>query len=154
MKLSSLKAPKGARHYKKRVGLGEGSGHGKTSGRGGKGQSARKSGHVRFGFEGGQMPLQRRIPKYGFTSRHKYLGINNFVLVNLSDLDAFDNGTVVDLALLSASGFTVRGRNKAGIKILGNGTLTKKITVKAQKFSETAKAKIEEAGGTCEVVAL
>jgi len=147
MKLSSLKAPKGARHAKKRVGLGEGSGHGKTSGRGGKGQSARKSGHVRSGFEGGQMPLQRRLPKYGFKSRHEALGINTFEIISLDILESFENGSTVDATALAAKGYKAQGQKKGGIKILGSGTLTKKLTVKAQKFSASAKAKIEELGG-------
>lgn len=152
MKLSTLKAPKGARHYKKRVGLGEGSGHGKTSGRGGKGQSARKSGHVRFGFEGGQMSLMRRIPKYGFRSQAKIKGQTRFATVNLSYLDGFEDGVTVDAAALLSRGFKIGSREKGGIKVLGNGTLTKKLNVKCNAISEAAKKAIEDKGGSVEII--
>lgn len=151
-KLSKLKAPKGARHYKKRVGLGEGSGHGKTSSRGGKGQSARKSGHVRFGFEGGQMPLMRRIPKYGFRSQLKIKGTTRFATVNLTLLESFDEGATVDFDTLIARGFKINSREKGGIKVLGNGTLTKKINVKVNAISESAKKAIEAKGGSVELI--
>lgn len=151
-KLSTLKAPKGARHYKKRVGLGEGSGHGKTSSRGGKGQSARKSGHVRSGFEGGQMALMRRIPKYGFRSQAKIKGITRFATVSLTYLESFEDGSVVDSAALLARGFKINSREKGGIKVLGNGTLTKKLTVKVNAVSETAKNAIEAKGGSVELI--
>lgn len=151
-KLSNLKSPKGARHYKKRVGLGEGSGHGKTSGRGGKGQSARKSGHVRFGFEGGQMSLMRRIPKYGFRSQAKIKGQTRYATVSLSILDSFEDGAVVDTAALLSKGFKINSREKGGIKVLGNGSLTKKLTVKVNAISETAKKAIEDKGGSVELV--
>ena len=152
IKLSNLKAPKGARHYKKRVGLGEGSGHGKTSSRGGKGQSARKSGHVRFGFEGGQMPLMRRIPKYGFRSQSKIKGETRYAIINLTNLEAFENGSVVDQETLLGKGFKLNSREKGGIKVLGRGTLSKKLTVKVNAISESAKQAIEANGGSVEIV--
>jgi large subunit ribosomal protein L15 len=152
LKLSNLRAPKGARHYKKRVGLGEGSGHGKTSGKGGKGQSARKSGHVRFGFEGGQMPLMRRIPKYGFRSQAKIKGATRFAIVNLTTLESFDNGAVVDADTLRDKGIKINSREKGGIKVLGNGTLSKKLTVKVNLISEAARKAIEANGGSVELV--
>src|SRR5437764_7881698 len=120
MELSNLKPKKGARHAKKRVGRGPGSGHGKTSGKGEKGQKSRSGFSRALGFEGGQMPLHRRLPKRGFTNIFK----KNFAVVNLSDLERFDNGATIDEATLRSAGL-VKGQN-AGIKILGDGTLTKK----------------------------
>ena len=152
LKLSNLKAPKGARHYKKRVGFGEGSGHGKTASKGGKGQSARKSGHVRFGFEGGQMPLMRRIPKYGFRSQSKIKGATRFAIVNLSTLESFENGATVDVDTLRDKGIKINSREKGGIKVLGNGTLSKKLTVKVNLISEAARKAIEDNGGSVELV--
>ena len=126
-----------------RKGRGPGSGHGKTGGRGHKGQQARSGGGVRVGFEGGQMPAYRRLPKRGFATE--------YAIVNLATLENnFDNGAVVDLvALVEAN---IISKPLDGLKVLGNGNLTKKITVKAQKVSEAAKAKIEAAGGTVEVI--
>jgi large subunit ribosomal protein L15 len=132
---------------RKRIGRGPGSGTGKTSGKGHKGQNARSGGGVRPGFEGGQLPLYRRLSKRGFNN---YNFRTVYATVNVSDLEKFDEGTVVDIELLKK----VRLVNKEldGVKVLGNGELTKKLTVKANKFSETAKQKIENVGGTTEVI--
>lgn len=148
MRLHDLKPRPGAKHRKKRLGQGESSGHGKTSGRGGKGQSARSGSSIRIGFEGGQMPLIRRIPKRGFNNaRFK----TNYLPVNLSSLNRFDDGAVVDVAVLKKAGLA--GGPSDGIKILGRGELTKKLVVKANAFSASAKAAIEKLGGTAEVLA-
>jgi large subunit ribosomal protein L15 len=146
MELSNLKPKKGARHAKKRVGRGPGSGHGKTSGRGEKGQKSRSGYSGKPGFEGGQMPLHRRIPKRGFTNIFK----KDYAVVNLRDLDRFDNGATVDEASLRAAGL-VKGQHD-GIKILGNGSVTKKLTVHATAFSKLAKEMIEKAGGSCQEI--
>ena len=146
MELSNLQPAEGSKHSDNfRRGRGHGSGNGKTAGKGHKGQKAR-SGAPRIGFEGGQMPLYRRIPKRGFKNRnHKEI-----VAINLSVLDSFDDGATVDVEALMAKGII---KNPAdGVKILGNGELTKKLTVQVNAFSETAKAKIEAAGGTAEVI--
>jgi large subunit ribosomal protein L15 len=147
MELSKLKPKKGARHAKKRVGRGPGSGHGKTAGRGEKGQKSRSGFSRSLGFEGGQMPLHRRLPKRGFTNIFK----KEHHVVNLSDLERFDNGATVDENAMRKAGL-VKGRAD-GIKVLGNGKLTKKLNVHATKFSETAKKQIEAAGGTCQEIA-
>ncbi len=144
MELNNLKPKKGARHAKKRVGRGPGSGHGKTAGRGEKGQKSRSGFHRMLGFEGGQMPLHRRLPKRGFTNIFR----KEYATVNVSDLERFDNGATVDEAALREARL-VKGR-KHGIKILGDGKLTKKLTVHATKFSEAARKQIEAAGGTCQ----
>jgi large subunit ribosomal protein L15 len=146
MELSNLKPKKGARHAKKRVGRGPGSGHGKTSGRGEKGQKSRSGFSRKLGFEGGQMPLHRRIPKRGFTNIFK----KEYAVINLADLERFDNGATVDEAALRAAGL-VKGQND-GVKVLGNGKLSKKLTVSATKFSETARKSIEAAGGTVQEI--
>ena len=146
MELSNLKPKKGARHAKKRVGRGPGSGHGKTSARGEKGQKSRSGFSRQPGFEGGQMPLHRRLPKRGFTNIFK----KEYAVVNLSDLERFDNGTTVDETALRQAGL-VKGQND-GIKVLGNGKLSKKLTVSATKFSATAKSAIEAAGGTVQEI--
>jgi len=147
--LHELKAPRDSNHRKKRVGRGQGSGRGKTAGRGGKGQKAR-SGNMRFeGFEGGQSPLQRRLPKFGFISPNRV----SYAVVNVGDLERFDAGATVDEAALRAARL-VRSTHEDGIKILGQGTLSKKLTVKAHKFSATAKEAIEKAGGQVVEVAL
>jgi len=146
MDLSNLKPVPGSTKNRKRIGRGIGSGTGKTSGKGHKGQNARSGGGVKPGFEGGQMPLQRRIPKRGFVSRNKKV----YNLVNLRDLEAFDSGSVVDLELYGTSGL-VSGI-KDGIKILADGELTKALTVQAHKFSKSAAVKIEAAGGKVEVL--
>jgi large subunit ribosomal protein L15 len=148
MRLHDLKPRPGARHRRKRLGQGEATGHGKTSGRGGKGQTARSGSSIRIGFEGGQMPLIRRIPKRGFNNaRHT----TRYLPVNLEALNRFEDGSRVDEAALQAAGLA-NGRG-AGIKILGDGELTRKLTVSAHAFSASAKAKIEAKGGTCELVA-
>ena len=148
MRLHDLKPRPGAKHRRKRLGQGESSGHGKTSGRGGKGQTARSGSSIRPGFEGGQMPLIRRIPKRGFNNaRHG----TRYLPINLDSLNRFDDGARVDEAALRGVGLA---NGKAdGIKILGGGDLTKKLTVSAHAFSASAKAKIEARGGTCELVA-
>jgi len=146
MDLSTLKPNKGARKARKRVGRGPGSGHGKTSGRGENGQKSRSGYSRRLGFEGGQMPLYRRVPKRGFTNIFKV----EFAVLNVADLErVFDAGTVVDSAALRSAGL-VKGKKK--IKVLGNGDITKKLTVHADKFSATAKSKIEAAGGSCQEI--
>ncbi len=144
--LHQLHAPRNSRHRKKRVGRGQGSGLGKTAGRGGKGQKAR-TGNMHFeGFEGGQMPLQRRLPKFGFSSPNRI----RFAIVNLEELERFGAGAVVDEAALREAG-VVKGRCD-GVKILGSGTLSRKLTVKAHKFSTKARESIRGAGGTVEEV--
>ena len=146
MRLHDLKPRPGAKHRRKRLGQGESSGHGKTSGRGGKGQTARSGSSIRIGFEGGQMPLIRRIPKRGFNNaRHTV----EYIPVNLESLNVFEDGARVDLIALQQAGFA-NGTLKR-VKILGVGELKKKLTVSAHGFSATAKQKIEAAGGTCEV---
>jgi len=147
MRLHDLKPRPGAKHRRKRLGQGEATGHGKTSGRGGKGQTARSGSSIRIGFEGGQMPLIRRIPKRGFNNaRHA----TRYLPVNLQTLNRFDDGTRVDEAALRDAGLA-NGR-AAGIKILGDGELTRKLTVSAHAFSASARAKIEAKGGTCELI--
>ena len=146
MKLHELKPAKGSRHTRTRVGRGSGSGLGKTSGRGHKGQKSRSGGGVRLGFEGGQMPLYRRLPKRGFTNIFKKEIIN----INLDDLNSFDNGTVVTPELLVEKG--IIKNVKDGLKVLGNGELEKSLTVQAHGFSKAAAEKIEMAGGKAEVI--
>ena len=146
MELNNLKPKKGSRHAKKRVGRGPGSGHGKTAARGEKGQKSRSGYSRMLGFEGGQMPLHRRLPKRGFTNIFK----KEHAVVNVSDLERFDNGMTVDEAALRKAGL-VKGKNE-GIKILGDGKLTKKLTVSATKFSASARKQIEAAGGTCQEI--
>ena len=146
MELNNLKPKKGARHAKKRVGRGPGSGHGKTASRGEKGQKSRSGYHSKLGFEGGQMPLHRRLPKRGFTNIFK----KEHAIVNLSDLERFDNGATVDEAALRQAG-VVKGHHD-GVKVLGNGKLSKKLTVHARKFSESARKSIEAAGGSCQEI--
>lgn len=146
MKLHELKPAEGSRSTRNRVGRGIGSGNGKTAGRGHKGQNSRSGGGVRPGFEGGQNPLFRRLPKRGFTNINR----KEFAIVNLDTLNRFEEGTEVTPALLIETG--VVSNEKSGIKILGNGTLEKKLSVKAHKFSATAKEAIENAGGQTEVV--
>lgn len=143
MDLHTLKPNPGAKHRVKRLGCGESSGHGKTSGKGHKGQKARSGGSIRLGFEGGQMPLIRRVPKRGFNNKAFK---TKFAVVNLSQLERFESGQAVDEALLRDSGL-VRGK-VAGIKVLGDGELTKKLTITALKVSASAREKIERAGGT------
>jgi large subunit ribosomal protein L15 len=149
MRLHDLKYRPGAKHRRKRLGQGEGSGHGKTSGRGGKGQTARSGSSIRVGFEGGQMPLIRRMPKRGFNNaRHTV----DFIPVNLDALNRFDDGARVDAAALRGAGLA-NGRLPR-IKILGTGELTRKLTVSAHAFSASARSKIEAKGGACEIISL
>lgn len=146
MKLYELSPAAGSVKDVKRIGRGHGSGNGKTAGKGHKGQNARSGGGVRPGFEGGQMPMTRRIPKRGFNN----IFATKYSIVNVSDLDQFVDGTVVDADLLKASGLIKKTND--GVKILGNGELTKNLTVKAAAFSASAKEKIEKAGGKAEVM--
>ncbi|WP_027726449.1 50S ribosomal protein L15 [Tuberibacillus calidus] len=146
MKLHELKPAEGSRHARKRVGRGYGSGLGKTSGRGQKGQKARSGGGVRPGFEGGQMPLIQRLPKRGFKNPTR----KEYAIVNVETLNRFAEGTEVTPELLLAER-VIRKLND-GVKILGNGKLERKLTVKAHKFSDSAKQAIESAGGTAEVI--
>lgn len=146
MKLHELKPVDGARHYKKIVGRGTGSGMGKTSGRGHKGQNARSGGGVRPGFEGGQTPLFKRLPKRGFSNVNRV----EYAVVNVSDLNAFKKGAVVDLKALQEKGLVKKAYE--GVKVLGNGELKVALTVKAAKFTKTAEEKISAAGGSIEVL--
>ena len=146
MKLHELQPVEGSRKERNRVGRGIGSGNGKTSGRGQKGQKARSGGGVRPGFEGGQNPLFRRIPKRGFNNVNR----KEFAVVNLTDLNKFEDGTVVSPALLLET--KVNKKELSGVKVLANGKLEKKLTVQAHKFSSSAKEAIEAAGGVCEVL--
>ena len=147
MRLHDLKPRPGAKHRRKRLGQGESSGHGKTSGRGGKGQTARSGSSIRIGFEGGQMPLIRRMPKRGFNNTRF---ATRYLAVNVGDLNRFEDGSRVDEAALRAAGLA-NGKGD-GIKILGGGELAKKLTVSARAFSASARAKIERSGGACETV--
>ena len=147
MKLHALERNIGATHAKKRVGRGSGSGLGKTSGRGQKGQKARSGGSINPVFEGGQLPLYRRIPKRGFTNA-KFKTV--YAVINLSDLNVFEDGTVVTPALLKDTGLVKNQLD--GIKVLGNGKLEKKLTIQANKFSASALEKIKEAGSKAEVI--
>lgn len=146
MLLNELRPPAGATHKKKRLGRGEGSGHGKTSGRGNKGQKSRSGGYHKVGFEGGQMPLMRRIPKRGFANifRTEYAIVNLDVLERLADL------TDIDLAALQQR--KIIKQADAGLKVLGNGEIKRAVTVKANKFSKSAAEKIQKAGGQAIVV--
>ena len=147
MDLSNLQPAEGSKHSDNfRRGRGHGSGNGKTAGKGHKGQKARSGGSIRLGFEGGQMPLYRRLPKRGF----KNINTKEIVAINVSYLERFDNGATVTVDTLIESGIVKNPRD--GVKILGNGELTKKLTVKANAFSASAKEKIEAAGGTAEVI--
>ena len=146
MKLHELQVVEGARHSRKRVGRGTGSGHGKTSCKGHKGQNARSGGGVRPGFEGGQTPLFKRLPKRGFTNvNHK-----EYAIVNVEDLNVFEAGSVVTIENLQEKGLVKKVYD--GVKVLGNGKLDKNLTVKANKFSKTAEAAITSAGGNIEVI--
>ena len=146
MNIYELKPAPGSKKKRKRVGRGIGSGHGKTSTRGQGGQWSRSGGGVRPGFEGGQMPLSRRLPKRGFTN----IFAKEFATVNVSDLNVLDDGTVVTVELLKEK--RIIRKTFDGLKVLGNGEITKKLTVKAVKFTSTAAEKITAAGGTAEVI--
>ena len=147
MNIQNLAPAPGAKTESKRLGRGIGSGKGKTSGKGHKGQWARSGGGVRPGFEGGQMPLIRRIPKRGFTN----IFAKEYSIVNVKDLERFEDGTVVNAELLLKVGVLSKVENY-GLKVLGNGTLTKKLTVQAKKFTKSAAEIIEKAGGKAEVL--
>lgn len=147
MRIHTIQPAEGSKTSPKRLGRGIGSGLGKTSGKGHKGQWARSGGGVRPGFEGGQTPLARRIPKRGFNNKFAV----NYDIVNVESLNVFDEGTTVTPELLAEKGI-VTVKNNGGVKILGNGHLTKKLTVKADKFSASAKQAIEAAGGVAEVI--
>ncbi len=146
MKLHELKPNSGATHHKKRVGRGTSSGWGKTSGRGQKGQNSRSGGGVRLGFEGGQTPLFKRLPKKGFTNPFRKV----FAIVNINDLNGYTDGTIVTPEVLLND--RVISKELNGVKILGKGKLEVKLTVKAHKFSASAKQAIEDAGGVAEVI--
>ena len=146
MNLHELSPAEGAKKASKRIGRGHGSGWGKTAGKGHKGQKARSGGSIRPGFEGGQMPLQRRIPKRGFNN----IFAKKIVAINVSALEAFDNDTEVTVQVLIEKGIIKNEYD--GVKVLGNGNITKKLTVKVAAFSESAKQKIEAAGGKAEVI--
>ncbi len=146
MKLHELSPVEGSKKEARRIGRGHGSGQGKTAGKGHKGQKARAGRGMRIGFESGQMPLQRRVPKRGFNN----IFAKKIVSVNVGTLEKFDNGAVVDVEALVAAGIVKNSFD--GVKVLGNGNLTKNLTVKVSAFSESAKAKIEAAGGKAEVI--
>ncbi|MBO5045982.1 MAG: 50S ribosomal protein L15 [Clostridia bacterium] len=148
MRIDTISPAEGARTSVKRLGRGTGSGLGKTSGKGHKGQWARSGGGVRPGFEGGQMPLVRRIPKRGFNNRFR----KEYVIVNLADLADVPAGTVVDYGFVMENGLAKEVKNNCGLKVLGAGEINVALTVKAAKYSESAKAAIEQAGGTAEVI--
>ena len=148
MRIDTLQPAVGANTASKRLGRGIGSGLGKTSGKGHKGQWARSGGGVRVGFEGGQMPLIRRLPKRGFNNHFKKV----YAIVNLSTLERFEAGTIIDAEVLLENGMIKDTKNAVGLKVLGNGELTKALTVKASKISESAKEAIEKVGGTVELV--
>ena len=146
MKLHELSPAVGSTKEAKRIGRGHGSGNGKTAGKGHKGQKARAGRGIRAGFEGGQMPLQRRVPKRGFNN----IFATKFAIINVSDLEVFEAGAVIDTAALQEKGLVKKAYD--GVKVLGNGNLSKAVTVKASAFSESAKSKIEAAGGKAEVI--
>ena len=146
MRIHELKKPEGSTKAPKRVGRGQGTGQGTTAGRGMNGQNSRSGGGVRLGFEGGQMPLYRRLPKRGFTNKWA----KEYAEVNIKDLNKFDDGATVDAAALIEKGIVKKALD--GVKVLGNGELEKKLTVKAAKFSKSAAEKIEKAGGKAEVI--
>lgn len=146
MKLHELKPAEGSTKNKKRLGRGTASGQGKSAGKGQKGQNSRSGGGVRLGFEGGQMPLYRRLPKIGFTNIFR----KEYAVVNLSDLDVFENGAVVTIEALKEAGLVKAMKN--GVKVLGTGEISKSLTVQAHKFSKTAAEKITAAGGKVEVI--
>ncbi|MEE3487092.1 MAG: 50S ribosomal protein L15 [Bulleidia sp.] len=146
MKLNEMKANEGARFKSKRIGRGLGSGLGKTAGKGQKGQNSRSGGGVAIGFEGGQTPAFKRYPKRGFTNFTR----TEYAVVNVEDLNRFEDGAEVDFAALKNAGLVKKELD--GVKVLGNGKLEKKLTVKAAKFSKTAQKAIEEAGGKAEVL--
>jgi large subunit ribosomal protein L15 len=147
MELNNLRPSIGSTKNRKRIGRGTGSGHGKTATKGHKGQKARSGGSIKAGFEGGQMPLQRRLPKRGFTPLDRVV----FSLVNISQLDVYESGSVVDASSLVSKGLIKSDR--FAVKILGNGDITKSLKISANKFSQSAKDKIIAAGGSVEEIA-
>jgi large subunit ribosomal protein L15 len=147
MELNNLRPSIGSTKNRKRIGRGTGSGHGKTATKGHKGQKARSGGSIKAGFEGGQMPLQRRLPKRGFTPLDRVV----YSLVNISQLDIYESGSVIDVMSLVSNGLIKS--NRFAVKILGNGDLTKSLKVSANKFSQSAKDKIIAAGGSVEEIA-
>ncbi len=148
MRIDTLSPAQGATTPAKRLGRGIGSGLGKTSGKGHKGQWARSGGGVRPGFEGGQMPISRRVPKRGFNNRFR----KEYVVINVCDLNELPAGTVVDFGFVMENNLAKKVKNSCGLKVLGNGEINVALTVKAVKYSEAAKAAIEQAGGTAEVI--
>ena len=146
MRIHELKKPEGSTKAPKRIGRGQGTGQGTTAGRGMNGQNSRSGGGVRLGFEGGQMPLYRRLPKRGFNNKWA----KEYAEINVKDLNKFDDGATVDAAALVEKGIVKKVLD--GVKVLGNGELEKKLTVKAEKFSKSAAEKIEKAGGKAEVI--
>jgi large subunit ribosomal protein L15 len=146
MQLNELSPAEGSRKSRKRVGRGVGSGWGKTAGRGNKGYNSRSGGGVSPGFEGGQMPIQRRLPKRGFTNIFR----KTYEIVNIGDLAKFETGNVVDVASLVHAGL-IKGKRDAGVKLLGKGEITYPLTIRLDKISQRAKEKIEAAGGTVEI---
>ena len=146
MRIHELKKPEGSTKAPKRIGRGQGTGQGTTAGRGMNGQNSRSGGGVRLGFEGGQMPLYRRLPKRGFNNKWA----KEYAEVHVKDLNRFEDGTEVDLGVLLAAGLV--GKQLDGLKVLGNGELSKKLTVKAEKLSKSAVEKREQAGGKAEVI--
>ncbi len=148
MRIDTLQPAEGSRTSAKRLGRGIGSGLGKTSGKGHKGQWARSGGGVRPGFEGGQMPMTRRVPKRGFKNHFRKV----YAIVNLSELAGFESGAVVDFETLYSAGLIKEVKNAVGLKVLGNGEINVALTVKANKFSASAKEAIEKAGGTAEEI--
>ena len=146
MRIHELKKPEGSTKAPKRIGRGQGTGQGTTAGRGMNGQNSRSGGGVRLGFEGGQMPLYRRLPKRGFNNKWA----KEYAEVNVKDLNKFEDGATVDAAALIEAGIVKKALD--GVKVLGNGELEKKLTVKAVKFSKSAAEKIEKAGGKAEVI--
>jgi large subunit ribosomal protein L15 len=142
----------GAKKDKKRLGRGEASGKGKTSGKGGKGQTARTGGTIHRHFEGGQMPLYRRVPKVGFTSRKRVLGLNKFTIVSLGDLESIEGADEITPEVLIQVGLYRPSKNVIGVKLLGTGELKKKLKVQVHAASESARRKIEAAGGSIEIV--
>lgn len=151
LSLENLSPTEGSRHRRKRIGRGESSGWGKTAGRGNKGQLSRSGGKVPAYFEGGQMPLYRRVGKVGFRSPKQFMGLNRYAVVSLSLLDQFEDGTEVTTELLKSKGVKIGPKTQAGVKILANGELTKKLTVKVEAVTASARQKIEQAGGTVEL---
>lgn len=147
MKLNELSPAPNSKKAVRRLGRGTGSGLGKTSGKGQKGQNSRSGGGVRPGFEGGQMPLLRRLPKVGFTNKFRKV----YTTINVETLERYENGTIIDAELLRKDGLIGKLEN-AGLKVLGNGNLSKNLTVRANKFTESAIEKIKQAGGSIEVL--